>query len=61
MLDSNGVRYRGEREDVFAHYDAAAVLRGLCQSRGALSDVDTEALLADLAEQRSQDPRRLPD
>ena len=34
------------------------VLRGLRQSRGALTGVDTAALLADLAEQRNQDPAR---
>ena len=61
VLDSNGVRYTVEREDVFAGYDGETVLRGLRQSRGALSGVDTEALLADLAEQRRQDPSRLPD
>jgi hypothetical protein len=48
------VRYSVEREDVFAHYDAQAVL-ALRQSRGALKGVDVKALLADLAEQRGQD------
>ncbi len=61
VLDSNGVRYTVDREDVFAGYDVQAVLRGLRQSRGALAGVDSEALLADLAEQRSQDPTRRPD
>jgi hypothetical protein len=61
VLDSNGVRYTVEREDVFAGYDAQAVLRGLRQSRGALAGVDTEELLADLAEQRRQDPTHRPD
>jgi hypothetical protein len=60
VLDSGGVRYTVEREDIFAHYDVQAVLRGLRQSRGALKGVDTEKLLADLAEQRSQDPTRRP-
>ena len=41
-----------------ARHDAKAVLQGLRESRGALRGVDTEALLADLAEQRSQDPSR---
>ena len=60
VLDSNGVRYTVSREDVFARYDARAVLRGLRQSRGALSGVDSAALMADLAEQRRQDPARRP-
>jgi hypothetical protein len=60
VLDSNGVRYTVAREDVFARYDAQAVLRGLRQSRGALKGVDIEALLTDLAEQRSQHPARRP-
>lgn len=55
VLISHGVRYTVEREDIFAGYDAQAALEGLRQSRGALSDVDTEALLADLGDQRSQD------
>jgi hypothetical protein len=61
VLESNGVRYTVDREDVFAGYDTEAVRRGLRQSRGALAGVDTEALLADLAEQRRQDPPRPPD
>ena len=61
VLESKAARYTVEREDVFAHYGAEAVLRGLRQSRGALSGVDIEALLADLAEQRSQEPRRCSD
>ncbi len=56
VLDSDGARYTVAREDVFARYDAEAVLRGLRQSCGALRGVDTAALLADLAEQRGQDP-----
>ena len=60
VLDSGGVRYIVDREDVFAHYDARAVIDGLRQSRGALRGVDTAALLADLAEQRRQDPSRRP-
>lgn len=55
VLISHGVRYTVEREDVFAGYDVQAALEGLRQSRGALNGVDTEALLADLADQRSQD------
>ena len=58
VLDSDGVRYSVDREDVFARYDVETVLRGLRQSRGALTGVDTAALLADLAEQRNQDPAR---
>ena len=60
VLDSDGVRYTVEREDVFARYDAQTVLRGLRQSRGALKGVDVETLLIDLAAQRSQDPNRRP-
>lgn len=60
VLDSNGVRYTVDREDVFAGYDVQAVLHGLRQSRGALEGVDTKTLLADLAEQRRQDPTRRP-
>lgn len=60
VLDSDGVRYTVAREDLFARYDPRAVLRGLRQSRGALRGVDTVALLADLAEQRGQDPTRGP-
>jgi hypothetical protein len=60
VLDSGGVRYTVSPEEVFAHYDVQAVLRGLRQSRGALKGVDTAALLADLREQRSQDPSRRP-
>lgn len=60
VLDSGGVRYTVEPEDIFAHYDAEAVLRALRESRGALRGVDIAALLADLAEQRSQDPTRRP-
>lgn len=60
VLDGNGVRYTVERENLFARYDARAVLRGLRESRGALRGVDTELLLADLAEQRSQNPARRP-
>jgi hypothetical protein len=59
VLDSDGVRYTVNPEDLFARYDARAVLDGLRQSRGALRGVDTAALLADLSEQRSQDPIRL--
>jgi hypothetical protein len=58
VLDSDGVRYTVAREDVFARYDAQAVLQALRESRGALRGVDTEALLADLAAQRGQNPSR---
>lgn len=60
VLDSDGVRYSVAREDAFARHDAAAVRRGLRESRGALSGVDIEALLEDLGEQRRQDPSRRP-
>lgn len=58
VLDSAGVRYTVEREDVSARYDAETVLRELRKSRGALRGVDTATLLADLAQQRRQDPGR---
>jgi hypothetical protein len=60
VLDSGGVLYTVSRKDIFAGYDVQAVLSGLRRSRGALKGVDTAALLEDLAEQRSQDPRRRP-
>ena len=54
ILVSEGVRFTVEREGIFARYEPAAALEGLRQSRGALAGVDTEALLADLADQREQ-------
>jgi hypothetical protein len=60
VLDSGGVRYTVEREDVFANYDPEAALRSLRLGRGALKGVDVKQLLADLDEQRSQDPTRRP-
>lgn len=54
------MRYTVEPEDEFARHDAQIVLRGLRASRGALEGVDTEKLLTDLAEQRSQDPGSRP-
>lgn len=58
VLDSAGVRYTVEREDIFANYDPRAALRALRRSRGMFQGIDTESLLADLAEQRSQAPTR---
>jgi hypothetical protein len=55
VLDSRGVRYRVEPEDVFARYDPRQALAALRRGRGALKGVDTDKLLADLAEQREQD------
>jgi hypothetical protein len=40
--------------DILTDLDPDAVLRELRQSRGALGGVDTEVVLADLLEQRSQ-------
>lgn len=60
ILDSDGVRYTVEREDVFARHDAQTVLQGLRQSRGALNGVDTATLLADLADQRRQNSSGRP-
>lgn len=42
-------------EDIFVDYDPQRALEALRASRGALSGVNTEQLLADLAEQREQD------
>lgn len=61
VLESDGVRYIVSREDIFTHYDVPAVLRGIRQSRGALRGVDTDALLADLAEQRIQNSHGRPE
>jgi hypothetical protein len=47
-------------QDVFARYDPQGVLHALRASRGALNGVDTEQLLADLAEQREQDSAGRP-
>ena len=58
VLESDGIRYTVEREDVFAGYDPQAALRALRRGRGALRGVDTYSLLADLAEQRGQNPTR---
>jgi hypothetical protein len=60
VLESHGVRYTVNPEDLFARYDAQTVIHGLRQSRGALRGVDTAVLLTDLSEQRSQDPIRRP-
>ena len=60
VLASDGVRYTVERENVFADYDPRAALRALRLSRGALTGVDVESLLADLDDQRSQDTSRRP-
>jgi uncharacterized protein (DUF433 family) len=60
ILESDGVRYTVSPENVFARYDAPAVLRALRQSRGTLAGVNVAELLTDLDEQRSQDPSRRP-
>jgi hypothetical protein len=61
VLESNGVRYTVKPEDIFANYDPQAVRQALQRSRGAFKGVDTKALLADLREQRGQDPPCCPD
>jgi hypothetical protein len=40
--------------EVWADYDPARVLAGLCASAGALAGVDRDALLADLHAEREQ-------
>lgn len=61
VLESDGIRYTVEREDVFAGYDPQAALRALRRGRGALEGVDIELLLADLDDQRSQDGSHRPE
>lgn len=60
VLESDGIRYTVEREDVFASYDPRTALSALRRGRGALKAVDVDAMLADLDEQRSQSPTRCP-
>lgn len=47
-------------EDIFANYDPQRALEALRAFRRALEGVDTEQLLADLAEQREQDSSGRP-
>lgn len=47
-------------EDIFANYDPEAAIAGLKALERALAGVDTEKLLADLAEQREQDSSGRP-
>lgn len=61
VLESDGIRYTVEREDVFAGYDPQAALRALRRGRGALEGIDIELLLADLDDQRSQDGSHRPE
>lgn len=62
VLESDGTRYRVEREidDLFAGYDPVRVLAALRQSVGALAGVDIVSLKRDLREQRAQDSRGRP-
>lgn len=60
VLKVRGVRYRVDREDIFAHYDPHAVVAGLEQSRGALTSVDREQLMSDLRAQRRQESSGRP-
>ena len=59
-LERGGVRYRVNRiepsvvADAWATYDPARVDAALLTSAGALTGVDVDALLADLAVQRAQ-------
>jgi hypothetical protein len=60
VLDSKGMRYTVEPEDVFTRYDPQRALAALRQCRGTLKGVDTKRLLTDLAEQREQDTAHRP-
>jgi hypothetical protein len=61
VLESDGIRYTIEREDIFANYDPQAALRALRRSLGALDGVDIEQLLADIDEQRGQGASHRPE
>lgn len=58
-IESEGVRYRIEREstDPFANYDPVRVLVALRKSAGALAGIDVEAFKEEIREQRTQAPR----
>ena len=60
----NGVRYRVERDDaadyIWANYDPERVRQALRESAGAFASIDTEALKADIREQRGQDSHGRP-
>lgn len=57
IAEAHGHRFRVVREpvDPFANYDPERVRAGLSRIAGLLKDVDTEALKAELREQREQD------
>jgi hypothetical protein len=59
VLVRAGVRFRVEREqdptDIWAGYDPDKVLRVLEETAGSWRGIDTEALIAEIHEQRGQD------
>jgi hypothetical protein len=63
VLVWRGRRFRiiEDSNDLMANYDVGRVLRGLRESAEALSpEVDAEALIDELREQRSQDSKGRP-
>lgn len=59
ILEKDGVRYRLDREGSadLPSYDAAATLEGIRAAAGSWSDLDTEALKADLYRAREEGTR----
>ncbi|MDP9367330.1 MAG: hypothetical protein M3Q03_03470 [Chloroflexota bacterium] len=62
VLVKDGVRYRVDREDtaeptedIWANYDPERVLRVLDETAGSWQEIDTEALIVEIHEQRGQD------
>jgi hypothetical protein len=64
ILVKDGVRYRLDREDakedIWANYDPERVLQVLEETAGSWRGIDTEALIAEIHEQRGQDSRGRP-
>ncbi len=67
VLIKDGVRYRVDREDaaeptedIWANYDPERVLRVLEETAGSWRDIDTEAFIAEIHEQRGQDSHGRP-
>ncbi len=59
-LESKGVRYRIEREqvgkeDIFANYDPAKALEGLRKGIGMFEGMDIEEFMREIKAQREQD------
>jgi hypothetical protein len=64
ILVRDGVRFRLQREDpkpdIWANYDPERVLKVLEETAGSWRDIDTEALIAEIHEQRGQDSHGRP-